>query len=115
MKNIIWLSRHELNQDQLLELNNLYGEVTVTHVNETWQATFNSLADYMTNSSKLNDYALEYDIIAGVFPAVAIEALISVEITVISPVSEQHKVLREDGSSFIEFKHVRFATIKECK
>ena len=123
---VVFVSRHYMTLDQKLDLERYLGcEVEVSEENVTFSATENAEADLAANKAVLARLFGEYDVVAGVFPPVAIEALASlrdelaenpvlglVEDTgVLTPVSRQRAEERADGSKTIVFEHVRFARI----
>lgn len=81
-------------------------DVHVTQDNVTWQASDDAEADLDNNVEIWS--RISSDIVAGVFPPVALEAR-PVGLTVLSPVSRQSKEIRADGTASIEFHHVRWA------
>lgn len=116
MIKIAWLSRHPMSEEQLSDLVKGLGvptdKVEVVTVNHTWQATHDADADLKVNGTTWDTFSGEYNLICGVFPPVALEALAEREGgCVYTPVSEQNPVTRADGSKAIEFKHVRWATL----
>ena len=121
-----FVSRHEMTGTQVADLEKYLGhKVEVIQENVTFSATEDAAADLAANKAVLARLFGEYDVVAGVFPPVAIEALASlrselaenpvlglVEDTgVLTPVSRQRAEERADGSKTIVFEHVRFARI----
>ena len=98
--------------DQLLDLAAVLGckvmDIHVTQDNVTWAASDDAEADLDANVAIWSRLLITTDIIAGVFPPVALEARPE-GITVLSPVSRQRKEVRADGAATIEFHHVRWA------
>lgn len=124
MKKILWLSRHELTNDQIEDLWKLFGDrsIEIKTENVTWVATDNPEDDQILNKLMWMNLINESNLILGVFPPVAIEALtapgnnpdidkVISEVCLYSPVSKQDKKIREDGSATIEFKHLRWCRI----
>lgn len=123
---VVFVSRHQMTEVQKADLEKYLGhKVEVVAENVTFSATENAEADLSANKAVLARLFGEYDVVAGVFPPVAIEALASlrdelaenpvlglVEDTgVLTPVSRQRAEERADGSKTIVFEHVRFARI----
>lgn len=117
MIKILLASRHELTDEQYQSLVDFYGsDIEISHENLFWEATDNAQSDLYINKAKWEYIRDRYNVVAGVFPPVAIEALPSWKtkygIDVISPVSCQEKSDRESGSAYIPFKHVRWAFLR---
>ena len=125
-KKCVFVSRHNMTLDQKLDLERYLGcEVEVFEENVTFSATNDVKADLTANKAILGRLFDEYDVVTGVFPPVALEALMAaraamianpalgnVEDTgVLTPVSRQRAEERADGSKEIVFEHVRFARI----
>lgn len=106
---LLWLSRHAMTPVQT----EAFPGAEVTAVNHAWQATADEAADIAANAATWRKFAGMADVIAGVFPPVAIEA-IPADLTsaVVTPVSAQTQSIRADGEKKIEFSHVRWAWIK---
>ena len=107
---IAWLSRHELTAEQkkdLFEFLDEDGEIEVKNI--VWQATDDELSDLKVNRGLWADLEVNYDVIAGVFPPVALESL-KKGIHVVTPVSRQAPELRV-GNLPIPFVHVRWSTM----
>ncbi len=124
MKKILWLSRHPLTNDQIEDLWKFFGDrsIEIKTENVTWEATDDVEADQINNKLMWKDLINESNLILGVFPPVAIEALTAPgdnpdidkaisDVALYSPVSKQDKKIREDGSAVIEFKHLRWCRI----
>ena len=98
--------------DQLIDLAAATGhevkDLQVTQSNVTWQASEDAYDDLVANKATWDKILATTDIVAGVFPPVALEARPE-GIIVLSPVSRQSKELRADGTAVIEFHHVRWA------
>lgn len=112
MAKFLWLSRHKMTVEQAA----IAGDMPVVEKNLVWQATADARADRRVNAAiweSLRDEAGINGIIAGVYPPVAIEAMLRWRggIRVISPVSAQSEAVRADGSKAIEFVHIRWAQI----
>ena len=123
---VVFVSRHQMTDGQVADLEKCLGhKVEVVAENITFAATENAEADLAANKAVLARLFGEYDVVVGVFPPVAIEALVSLrnELTenpvlglvedtgVLTPVSRQRAEERADGSKVISFEHVRFARI----
>ena len=108
----MWLSRHPMCLDQILDLAAATGhevkDLKITSENVTWQASEDANADRVANEATWARILATTDVVAGVFPPVALEAKPE-GIVVLSPVSRQSKELRADGTAAIEFHHVRWA------
>ena len=112
MVKVAWLSRHPMCVDQILDLAAATGhevkDIQVTSENVTWQASEDACADQVANKATWERLLATTDIVAGVFPPVALEARPE-GVSVLSPVSRQSKETRADGTAVIEFHHVRWA------
>lgn len=112
MCRVTWLSRHPMGADQIIDLAAALGreveEIQVTSKNVTWQASSDAWDDQVANEATWNDILATTDVVAGVFPPVALEAKPE-GIVLLSPVSRQSKAVRADGTAAIEFHHVRWA------
>ena len=126
MMKVVFVSRHAMTGAQVSDLEKYLGhKVEVVAENITFSASENPMADLAANKAVLARLFGEYDVVTGVFPPVAIEALVSlrnelaenpvlglVEDTgVLTPVSRQRAEERADGTKAITFEHVRFARI----
>ena len=126
MMKVVFVSRHAMTGAQVADLEEYLGhKVEVVAENITFSASENPMADLAANKAVLARLFGEYDVVTGVFPPVAIEALVSlrnelaenpvlglVEDTgVLTPVSRQRAEERADGTKAITFEHVRFARI----
>lgn len=98
--------------DQIVDLAAALGreveELQVTSKNVTWQASSDACDDQVANKATWGDILATTDVVAGVFPPVALEAKPE-GVIVLSPVSRQSKEIRADGTASIEFHHVRWA------
>lgn len=98
--------------DQLTDLAALLGrkveDLHVTSENVTWMASSDANADQVANKATWDKLAAAADVVAGVFPPVALEARPE-GVALLSPVSRQSKAVRADGTAAIEFHHVRWA------
>ena len=98
--------------DQIVDLAATLGreveELQVTSKNVTWQASEDACADQVANKATWTGIMATTDVVAGVFPPVALEARPEGTV-VLSPVSRQSKEIRADGTATIEFHHVRWA------
>lgn len=112
MVKVTWLSRHPLGADQIISLAATIGcevkDVRVTQDNVTWAASEDAAADRVANKATWSKILATSDVVAGVFPPVALEARPE-GVVVLSPVSRQSKAVRADGTAAIEFHHVRWA------
>ena len=126
MMKVVFVSRHQMTEGQKADLEKyLNSDVEIVTENITFAATENTAADLAENKSILGRLFDSYDVVTGVFPPVAIEALMSaraemasdpslgnVEDTgVLTPVSRQRAEDRADGTKAITFEHVRFVRI----
>ena len=126
MMKAVFVSRHQMTEGQKADLEKyLNGDVEVVTENITFSATEDAAADLAANKAILGRLFDGYDVVTGVFPPVAIEALMSaradmianpslgnVEDTgILAPVSRQRTEDRADGTKAIAFEHVRFARI----
>lgn len=123
---VVFVSRHQMTEGQKADLEKyLNSDVEIVTENITFAATEDPVADLAANRAILGRLFNEYDVVAGVFPPVAIEALMSAraemaadpalgnvaDTGVLTPVSRQCASERSDGSKVILFEHVRFARI----
>ena len=112
MVRVTWLARHPMGADQIEDLAAALGheveEIQVTSKNVTWQASSDACDEQVANKATWQNILATTDLVAGVFPPVALEARPE-GITVLSPVSRQSKEVRADGTATIEFHHVRWA------
>ena len=123
---VVFVSRHAMTGAQVADLEEyLCHKVEVVAENITFAASKDPVADLAANKAILGRLFNEYDVVTGVFPPVAIEALMSaraemasdpslgnVEDTgILTPVSRQCASERSDGTKSITFEHVRFARI----
>ena len=125
MKQVYWLSRHAMTDEQKMDLEKFLGsEVEIVMQNVTWGASEDAYTDDQNNKRRwkeILDMSEDEIIVTGVFPPVALESLgglISTEgvgqrVVLLSPVSKQNRKIREDGSAQIEFIHLRWATVME--
>ena len=126
MMKVVFVSRHAMTDGQKADLEKyLNSDVEIVTENITFAATEDPAADLAENKSILGRLFDSYDVVTGVFPPVALEALMSaraemasdpalgnVEDTgILTPVSRQRAEERADGSKTIVFEHVRFARI----
>ena len=126
MMKVVFVSRHAMTGAQVADLEKYLGhKVEVVAENITFSASENPMADLAENKSILGRLFDGFDVVTGVFPPVALEALMSaraemasdpalgnVEDTgVLTPVSRQHAEDRADGTKAITFEHVRFVRI----
>ena len=112
MVKVTWLSRHPMDVDQIVDLAAATGhevkDLKITQYNVTWVASSDAHADQVANKATWMKILATTDIVAGVFPPVALEARPE-GVMVLSPVSRQSKEIRADGTATIEFHHVRWA------
>ena len=108
----MWLSRHPMDITQIIDLAAATGhevkDLYVTSENVTWNASEDAHADQVANKATWQRILATTDLVAGVFPPVALEAKPE-GVEVLSPVSRQSKAVRADGTAAIEFHHVRWA------
>lgn len=119
--NAIWCSRHKMAPGQLDDLiTHNIGEGSVSVIatmNITWCASRGASLDIAANIRQWRELAANAYVILGVFPPVALEALREFRkqeggnLWVFTPVSEQHAIEREDGSTQIEFRHLRWCEL----
>ena len=83
-------------------------DLNITQVNVTWRASEDANSDQVANKATWSKILATTDLVAGVFPPVALEARTE-GVKVLSPVSRQSKETRADGTAVIEFHHVRWA------
>lgn len=122
----VFVSRHQMTEGQKADLEKyLNVSVEVVTENITFSATEDAAADIAANKAILGRLFDSYDVVTGVFPPVAIEALMSaradmianpsignVEDTgILTPVSRQRTEERMDGTKAITFEHVRFTRL----
>ena len=119
---ILWASRHAMSD---VQKNNLIQTIKseypdsdknidnpdIVTLNVVWFATEDETSDMSNNRSYWDTFQKDFDIIAGVFPPVAIECFENISVPIFSPVSKQEKSLRKDGSSKIDFIHLRYSKI----
>ena len=123
---VVFVSRHQMTEVQKADLEKyLNSDVEIVTENITFAATEDPAADLAANKAILGRLFDSYDVVTGVFPPVALEALMSaraemasdpalgnVEDTgILTPVSRQHAEDRADGTKAITFEHVRFVRI----
>lgn len=116
MKRVIWLSRHELTEQQREDLKSFLGEeAQILSENRTWKASADAEEDKACNVTTWEGLAVRFHVVAGVFPPVALAALAAFRrglgdrsIRVVTPVSEQTREERADGSAQIRFRHLRW-------
>ena len=123
---VVFVSRHAMTNGQKADLiHYLNSDVEIVTENITFAATENTAADLVANKAILGRLFDSSDVVTGVFPPVALEALMSaraemasdpslgnVEDTgMLTPVSRQHAEDRADGTKAITFEHVRFVRI----
>lgn len=122
---VLWLSRHQMTEEQaddlLDEATSGWDGLDIETENHLWSATASEEADMEENSRFLKSAFARADIVAGVFPPVALEALRQMRREfrrragsdpfwcVATPVSEQTREERADGTAQITFRHVRWA------
>ena len=98
--------------DQIVDLAATIGcevkDLRISSENVTWQASEDARADRVANEATWVKILATTDVVAGVFPPVALEARPE-GVVVLSPVSRQSKAVRADGTAAIEFHHVRWA------
>lgn len=122
----VFVSPNYMTLEQKMDLERYLGcEVKVTMENITFSATDDVAADLVANQAILGRLFDEYDVVAGVFPPVALEALMAAraamianpalglveDTAVLTPVSRQHAAESADGSKATVSEHARFARI----
>ena len=116
MTNIVFVPRHEMTKDQEYDLIKMIGadakNVEFSRKNLTWAASSNVSNDVQENWNLWTSLFEEFDIVTGVFPPVALESLEGhTRRSIYTPVSEQSAHQRADGSTKIEFVHLRWARL----
>lgn len=128
MRKVIWLSRHEMTQDQKDDLKRLIHEdLEIEQINHTWSASCDYYSDLEKNVEFIKGIfglrdgeSFSFVYVAGVFPPVAIEALkalrrqkpsIAFMLEFYASVCMQTEEEREDGKSKITFRHARWTLI----
>ena len=107
VKKVVWLSRHEMSNDQKVDLEKvLRCPVEVTTKNITWAASEDAEADFNANTAIWCSLA-SFDVIAGVFPPVCLKAQACCSKPVYSSISRQAPELRV-GDGPIPFQHMRW-------
>ena len=86
MVKVAWVcSKHEMTTDQASSLAELCGisvtEMEIVHLPVQWKASPLSYDDVRENRNTWSNIIHSYDIIAGVFPPVAMEALSSLRVS----------------------------------
>ena len=86
MVKVAWIcSKHEMTTDQASSLAELCGisvtEMEIVHLPVQWKASKLSYDDVRENRNTWDNIIHSYDIIAGVFPPVAMEALSSLRVS----------------------------------
>lgn len=77
MKKVLWLSRHELTEEQKALLRQFEGEVSITETNIVWSCTKDETRDNAENAEAWKRIASRADIIVGIFPPVSLVGLIT--------------------------------------
>lgn len=128
MRKVIWLSKHEMTQDQKDDLRRrLHEDFEVECINHTWAASCDYYADIDKNVDFLKGIfglrdgeSLSFAYVAGVFPPVAMEALrelkrqkpsIAFMLEFHVSVCMQTEEERSDGKKKIAFRHARWSVI----
>ena len=108
---VLWLSRHELTEEQKFYWDAIVTNPVFVTVNVTWQATASGADDFKANADKWRELIEKHHptVILGVFPPVALETRVVHDVPMFSPISRQDAKIREDGSRQIEFVHVRWS------
>lgn len=122
----VFVSSRYMTLEQKMDLERYLGcEVEVTQENVTFSASEDAVADLAANKAILGRLFDEYDVVTGVFPPVAIEAIMAArnkmianpalglveDTAVLTPVSRQHAAESADGSKTTVSEHIRFARI----
>ena len=112
MKNGVWLSRHPMTCKQMKDLQEyLEKDVDGDVENITWAASSNESNDVVANKKIWRELFSKYEIITGVFPPVALEALkMFPGKEVYTPVSKQDPSKRV-GDGPIPFVHLRWVKL----
>ena len=107
---IVWLSRHPMTAEQEKYWKSIDPECQIVTENVTWANSKDDMADWRANSETWTRLVKQYKPVAfaGVFPAVALEA-VNHKIPMYSSISEQNSVERQDGTKQIVFVHVRWS------
>jgi len=114
---VAWCSRHPLSQEQRESLVNKLGgdvrlvEYAVEQRNITWQATTDRGDDDAHNFSVWSDLTEEFNIIAGVFPPVALASRPEYSGPIYAPVSIQSEARVTGSTKTVEFKHAYWVEI----
>lgn len=108
MKKVAFLSRHDLSTGQIDELKQLLGDdIIVDKINLIWEATTDEQHDNELNRKIWKGLYEKFDVVAGVFPPVALAVRPDGK-KLLTPVSKQDRKTRSDGSAVIEFTHLRW-------
>lgn len=112
---VLWISRHTITREQRKSLEEYLGEkISVMHITHIWKGTEDSDMDFYSNQDAWNEFSSISNIIVGVFPPVALEAIPwdNEELEILSSVSKQYGEVRKDFSVAQKHIHVRWARIK---
>lgn len=116
-RKVAWLSRHEMTAEQTADLAKTLGcelgGLEIETINHTWAASENVMSDVSANSDTWLELAhgpSPYDVICGVFPPVALEAMCCSLPHVYTPVSRARPDLRQ-GDEPIPFEHLRWSNV----
>ena len=119
MTRIVWVSRHPITPAQVEDLRARLGdEVEVAAAENTlWQASRDAEADAEANAKTWARISAGVQVVAGVFPPVALEALtdeylLQLDAQVFTPVSEQTREERADGTAQTAFRHLRWCRLR---
>ena len=112
MIKVLWVSRKKMTEEQKKDLEMFFNkEVAVIHTNHEWQMTDDEESDMKANEIAWEDLGQWSNIIAGVFPSVAFEAIPwHCSTKIITPVTIP---LRDTNNRIIGHEHVRWATLKD--
>ena len=128
-KRVAWCSQHPLSQEQEESLVNKLGgnvqtrqnpdggwgvelvEYAVLQRNITWQATTDEVDDNVHNFGVWSDLHDEFDVIAGVFPAVALASRLEYSGPIYAPVKLQDGVRELDCPKRDEYRHAYWVEI----
>ena len=107
---ILWLSRHSMTDEQKAHWLELFQDAEFITENITWQGTDDADADLAANQETWSRLVGRYHpaVIAGVFPAVAREA-VNHSVPMHEAISRQNAVERQDGTKQIVFQHIRWS------
>lgn len=113
MKKIAWLSRHLMHTAQAVDLaktlNCEHDDLVIEAINHTWAASADATADATANAATWGELTDRFDVVCGVFPQVALEAM-GGEVPVYTSINAARPDLRVDEGP-IPFAHVRWSRV----